>query len=177
MLFDIIVATSLPHSRTKKEAIGVQGRIPWDCPDDLKHFQRISSLTSDDTKRNALIMGRRTWNSLPTRPLPCRMNIVLSKTMADVSDADATFASLDDALTVLYNNPNVESIFVIGGGEVYAAALGRPDVGMIYKSVIHMKCPSNADAFFPTLDTSRFELQHKTHNPNASYHLEYWVQK
>jgi dihydrofolate reductase len=102
------------------------------------------------------------------------MNVVLSKTVTHVPDADATFASLDDALLALYNAPNIESIFVIGGGEVYAAALERMDVGMIYKSVMHIRCPSDADAFFPTLDTSRFQLLRKTQNPEASYHLEYW---
>ena len=179
--FDIVVATSLPHHVTNLEAIGERNRIPWKCPADLRHFRNITSMTADPTKQNAVVMGRRTWLSLDElniAPLPTRLNCVISS-VSELEGADAIYKSLDDALTALYKNKGVESVFVIGGGKLYAEAINHDDVSMIIKTIIHVPCPRYADVFFPSIPSS-FILSyqtalHKCERPRSpSFHIEYW---
>lgn len=92
--------------------IAVNGQIPWRKPEDMKRFKRV-------TMGSTLLMGRKTWESMGRRHLPGRKSVVLSRTpQADVT----TFSDLEDALK---NGPSSEfpNISVIGGGEVYEAAL------------------------------------------------------
>ena len=61
--------------------IGLKGKMPWQLPEDMKYFKRITKSTEDVTKRNAVIMGRKTWESIPKkfRPLEGRVNVVLTR--------------------------------------------------------------------------------------------------
>ena len=99
--------------------IGDGEKMPWHLPEDLAHFRRA-------TQGCPVIMGRRTWESLPARfrPLPGRRNVVVTR-QTDWSDAGAEVAhSLDEALARLAEAPRV---FVIGGGQLYAQALAQAD--------------------------------------------------
>ena len=88
--------------------IGKNGKLPWHIPEDLKNFKKI---TLDST----IVMGRKTWESLPIKPLPNRENIVLSKTL----DTDIlTFKSYEDCIYDLQKR-SVSKIFVIGGRSMY----------------------------------------------------------
>src|SRR3989338_11120601 len=73
--FNIIVAVDA------KNGIGKKGGLPWSLPADLKHFKKITFNTTDESKMNAVVMGRKTWDSIPAkfRPLPGRLNVVLTR--------------------------------------------------------------------------------------------------
>ena len=92
--------------------IGARGKLPWHLPEDLKHFKAL-------TLGHPVIMGRRTWESLG-RSLPGHDNIVVTRTAGYVAAGASIAASLDAALALCAGEPLV---FVIGGAELYAAAL------------------------------------------------------
>lgn len=93
--------------------IGNNGAIPWRISDDLKRFKQL-------TMGKPVLMGRKTWDSLPKKPLPERMNIVVTR-QADWKDEGAIAASsLDDALA---KAAEAAEVMVIGGAEIYRAAL------------------------------------------------------
>ena len=73
--FNIIVAVD------SKNGIGKKGNLPWSFSADMKRFKEITSTTKDKSKQNAVVMGRKTWNSIPEkfRPLPGRLNLVLTR--------------------------------------------------------------------------------------------------
>ena len=79
--FSVVVAA------TSAGGIGMKGKLPWRLPGDMAFFKRVTSSVADIGKRNAVIMGRRTWASIPAkfRPLPARLNVVLSRS-ADVRE-------------------------------------------------------------------------------------------
>ncbi len=133
--------------------IGKDGKLPWHIPADLKRFREL-------TTGHTVIMGRKTWDSIPTkfRPLPNRRNIVLTRNPDLVlPDGVEQFSSLAAALATHTN----ESIFVIGGAEVYASAL--PLAQRLELTTVHQVI--DGDAFFPAFDTTTWkETQHETHD-------------
>ncbi len=105
--------------------IGNKGAIPWRIADDMKRFKAL-------TLGKPVVMGRKTWDSLPRKPLPDRTNIVVTR-RADWSAAGAvTASSLDDALS---KTDGAAEVMVIGGGEIYRAALAR--AGRIELTEVH----------------------------------------
>lgn len=112
---------------TKDMGIGKDGKLPWRLPTDLKFFKEITTKTSDPGKKNAIVMGRKTWESIPLqyRPLPGRLNVVL--TSSGISDIAATenvviCGSMASALELLAVSPyctSIEKVFVIGGGQIF----------------------------------------------------------
>lgn len=117
--------------------IGRDNAIPWHVPEDLRHFR-------DVTAGSTVVMGRRTWQSLPPRfrPLPGRRNVVLTRSPAWTDDGAQVVHALDDAL--------VGDVWVIGGADVYAAALPRADV----LEVTELQDPVEGDAYAPAIDGS-----------------------
>lgn len=97
--------------------IGSDGRLPWHLPEDLARFREL-------TTGATVVMGRRTWESLPEqfRPLPGRVNVVLTRDDGYVAPGAVVAHSLDDALRGVEGDA-----WVIGGAAVYAAALDRAD--------------------------------------------------
>ena len=117
--------------------IGANGKLPWHLPEDLQHFKRL-------TVGHPVIMGRKTWESIG-RPLPNRTNIVVSR-RSDFHAAGASVASsLEDALALCAGSGPV---FVIGGSEVYRAAL--PYATGLVLTRIHQSF--EGDARFPAID-------------------------
>jgi dihydrofolate reductase/thymidylate synthase len=144
--FSIVVAMDARYG------IGKNGRLPWHLPSDLKHFKTITTETQHADKRNAVIMGRRTWESLPPgyKPLPQRINVVLTQQEnyalpMQVYKAASLNQSLELAVTQL--KYLVEDIFVIGGGKVYEEAILHPFCRKIY--VTHIVETFGCDTFFP----------------------------
>lgn len=96
--------------------IGRHGAIPWRIPDDMKRFKAL-------TIGRPVVMGRKTWDSLPRKPLPERRNIVVTRQAGWHAEGAVSAVSLDDAL----NKAGNAEVMVIGGGEIYRAALPRAD--------------------------------------------------
>lgn len=106
---------TLVVAAARNGVIGKDGAIPWRLSDDLKRFKAL-------TLGHTVVMGRKTWDSLPprNRPLPGRRNIVVTRDASWQAEGAEAF-SLDHALA------QSGEIFVIGGGEIYRAALARAD--------------------------------------------------
>jgi dihydrofolate reductase len=131
---------------TKNGVIGKGNELPWNIPDELKNFRR---LTLDST----VIMGYRTFQSIG-RPLPKRNNIILSPEALDIPGVDVC-TSLDQAVSIA--QAYGKKIFVIGGAYTYAQFL--PIVDRLYISYI--KQDYDGDVFFTTVDWSAWEpVQH-----------------
>lgn len=102
----------------ENRVIGVEGRLPWKLPEDLKRFKRL-------TMGHAIIMGRKTWDSLG-RPLPGRENVVVTRQKAFAAPGATVVHSLDEALAHVRARGETEA-YVIGGGELYTQALPLAD--------------------------------------------------
>lgn len=120
--FQIVVAA------TRERGIGKQGHLPWKLPTDMKFFKTVTSVTTSSSKKNAVIMGRHTWESIPEkfRPLPGRLNVILTRSGIKSTPAGVVVSeSLQSALALIATpsySSHVESVFVIGGGQVYRQA-------------------------------------------------------
>ena len=123
----------------RKRELGKGNDLLWKIPDDLKHFREL-------TKGHSIIMGRKTWESLPIHPLPYRTNIVVTRDPQYIGETYLTASSIEDAITKAKDVPGAEEIFIIGGAQIYAAAL--PLVDRLYLTLIDAEA-SDADTFFP----------------------------
>ena len=129
---------SIVVAQGSNRVIGVDGRLPCHLPSDLRRFKQM-------TTGHAVVMGRKTFESLPAavRPLPQRRNIVLSRNAAyEAGPGVATAGDLEAALELCEG-----SCFVIGGAEVYAQALAV--AGRVHTTDVDADPPG--DAFFPPL--------------------------
>ncbi|XP_022106530.1 putative bifunctional dihydrofolate reductase-thymidylate synthase [Acanthaster planci] len=144
--------------------IGINGTIPWRLRTDLKFFSAQTSKTTESDKKNAVIMGRKTWLSIPGkfRPLPNRVNVVLSKTLSECpADADHLCHSLDQAINLLSEPPianGIDAIWIIGGSSVYKEAMESSLCHRIYLTRIHAEF--ECDTFISEIDTSKFQQVH-----------------
>lgn len=123
--------------------IGHDGGIPWHVPEDLARFRRL-------TLGAPVLMGRATWESLPDRfrPLPGRQNLVLTRTPGWTADGATVVADVDDAERALAGR----DAWVIGGGQVYAALIGRAD--RLEVTEVDLDVPG--DAVAPVVDPARW---------------------
>ncbi|MDT5349120.1 MAG: dihydrofolate reductase [Mycobacterium sp.] len=123
--------------------IGRGGDIPWRVPEDLVRFKRV-------TLGHTVVMGRRTWDSLPAlnRPLPGRRNVVLSRRTDFTADGAEVVGSLHEALAASETEP---SVWVIGGGQTYGLAL--PQASRCEVTEVDVDLPrDDDDALAPVLD-------------------------
>lgn len=171
--FDVVVAADQDHG------IARHGAIPWRLPGDLRHFKHLTTTTEDPARQNAVIMGRATWASLPARfrPLPGRRNLVLSRSHALELPAGVLHASsLDQALARLAScQPAIEGVFVIGGGQIYAEALSRPECRHIYYTRIDARF--DCDTLFPAFE-DRFRCTRvlaEAEEDGLAYRIEEWT--
>jgi dihydrofolate reductase len=128
---------SLVLARADNGAIGLAGGLPWRIAEDMRRFKAL-------TLGKPCIMGRKTWEGLPEkfRPLPGRSNIVVTRTPGFAAPGTTVVHTLDEANVVA---GNAAEVMVIGGAQVYAAAL--PQAQRVYLTEIHA-APAG-DAFFP----------------------------
>lgn len=129
-------------ARDRNGAIGRDGTIPWDIPEDLKVFQR-------ETLGGAVIMGRKTWESLPVKPLPRRFNIVVSRSPAM---AEHVVPSVAAAVT-LAQSQGYTRVYGIGGAGIYAAML--PMANRLLISEVETVV-ADADTHFPAFDPAEW---------------------
>ena len=128
--------------------IGREGGLPWRLSTDLKRFKAI-------TMGKPVIMGRKTWESIG-KPLPGRLNIVISRNAAFTAEGAVTAASLEEAIAIAREQGEGEEICVIGGGEIFADALSRADV----LHVTHVEAEVEGDAFFPEINPRIWQPVH-----------------
>lgn len=133
--------------------IGVDNRLPWRLPEDLRHFRAL-------TTGHAVIMGRRTWESLP-RALPDRQNIVVTRRPGYAAAGAEVAPSLDAALALVRL---AGPAFCIGGAELYAAALPRAEE----MHVTEVAGEHAGDTRFPPFDRSAWtEVARRPGGPGA----------
>lgn len=125
-------------------AIGKNNDLLWHIPADLKRFKQITS-------GHPVVMGKRTWESLPRRPLPNRRNIVITDTEGEQLEGCEMAYSIEGAIEKFDLS---EENFIIGGASVYTQFL--PYANRLYLTFIHK--PFDADVFFPEIDFSQWEL-------------------
>lgn len=125
--------------------IGRENGLPWRLSTDLKRFKA-------ETMGKPVIVGRKTWESFPKRPLPGRMNIVITRDPAYRAEGAEVVRSLEDALTLARLRarcePGADEVCVIGGGEIYRQALTFAD----RLHVTHVLAWVDGDTTFPPID-------------------------
>lgn len=129
---------SLILACTYNGGIGYKNRIPWHIPEDLKKFAAITKSVDDKTKKNAVIMGRRTWQSIPDS-LPGRINIVISSSgfYKNYDSENVHYvSSIEDALAYCEHSECIEKAFIIGGASIYDEFIYYKRCDTIYLSVL-----------------------------------------
>ena len=140
-MISIIVAVS------EDLGIGKDNELLWHISEDLKRFRRL-------TTGNAVIMGKKTWESLPRKPLPGRKNIVLTDNPQEVIENAITAYSLQDAINKCSSD---EEIFIIGGGSIYRQYMPLAD--RLFITHVHRK--ADADIYFPEIDPEIWQVTEK----------------
>ena len=167
IFFDVVVAMDL------NAGIGKGGGLPWHLPADLKHFKQLTISTRSPSQKNALIMGRKTWESLPekSRPLPGRINAVITRNKDLILPGGVLRGdSLESVLKQLsHMTDEVENNFVIGGAQIFTEALRHPGCRKIYATQIFKKF--DCDTFFPPLDSAWKRISQSP--PLRDHSLEY----
>lgn len=146
-MFDVVVAAD------RDWGIGKSAGLPWPkLRGDLAHFRRVTTSTAREGARNAIVMGRKTWESkeVEQKPLPKRLNVIVSRGALAVPDGVVAARSLDDALGV----EGVETIFVVGGAGLLQEGLVHPQLRYVYLTRIDGRYA--CDVTIPDLDARGF---------------------
>ncbi|MCK2184404.1 dihydrofolate reductase [Halomonas getboli] len=145
---DTLVPVAMIAALSANRVIGVDNQLPWYLPEDLKFFKRM-------TQAKPLVMGRRTFESIG-RPLPGRLNIVVTRDAGFSPDGVRVCHDLDAALALADQQATidgVDEIMVMGGGQIYAQAL--PKASRLYLTEVAVEV--EGDARFPELDEAEWE--------------------
>lgn len=148
---------SLIAAVAENGAIGFENKLLYWLPNDLKRFKAL-------TTGHTIVMGRRTFESLPKGALPNRRNIVLSRNSSFEAPGVEVFPSLQAALASC--TPD-EEVFVIGGASVYMEAL--PQANRLYLTLVH-DTPASADAFFPPIDLQMWQVEDEERHDADEHH-------
>ena len=158
----ILIAAASYSPKTGLLGIGFEGKMPWNVPEDLKYFKNT-------TKGKVVVMGRKTFESIGSKPLPDRVNIVLSRTLPPVSESELVIVN-----SVWCLNEEIHSytsqgkdVYIIGGEELYNQYL--PHTNKILLTHIHKEY--TCDTFFPELDT-QWEISKYSKDTKCTF-LEY----
>jgi len=156
------VTVSIVAAVARNGVIGRDNAIPWRIPEDLARFRAL-------TMGHAVVMGRKTWDSLPDRfrPLPGRRNVVVTRNSEWDADGAERAASLEDALDLLRDE---ERVFVIGGAQIYAAALSIADE----LELTEIDAEIEGDTVFPGWDRDAFaEVAREPHVSESGVPLSF----
>lgn len=150
---------SIIAAMAANRAIGLENRLPWHLPDDLKRFK---ALTMD----HHIVMGRKTYDSIG-KPLPGRSTVIVTRNVDYAVPGCIAVNSIDAALTVSYGD---EEVFFVGGADLYRQAL--PIANRLYLTEIQRVF--DGDAFFPEYDTSQWrETSRERHRTEDDKGFEY----
>lgn len=142
--------TSIIVAIADNYAIGKDNQLLWHLSEDLKRFKILTS-------GHAVVMGKNTYFSLPVRPLPNRINIVITDVPEEIIDGCKMAYSIDDAIEKMDTD---KENFIIGGGSIYKQFL--PIVQKLYLTRVHKDF--EADCFFPEINFSEWELLSEERN-------------
>lgn len=140
-------------ARGRNGVIGAEGDLPWRLSSDLKHFKAT-------TKGKPVIMGRKTWESLPFKPLPGRTNVVVTRQAGYAAEGAQVFTDLDAALaagSAAAQADGVDEVFVIGGAQIYAETLHKAD--RLY--LTDVEAEPAGEAVFPAFEESAWHEIHR----------------
>jgi dihydrofolate reductase len=135
MLYSIILACTFDGG------IGYNNRIPWYIKDELFLFRQITG-NKDQFKQNVIIMGKKTWDSLPRKPLKDRINIIITSDKNFINEDNVlSFDNIDSAFEYCERTVNINKVFVIGGKSIYDLCLNNEkysrNIENIYLSIIY----------------------------------------
>jgi dihydrofolate reductase len=151
------VIISLIVAMDEKRGIGMEGKLPWHLPADLRHFKSL-------TMGHHIIMGRKTYETI-SRPLPGRTMVVVTRNPAYQAEGCLIAQSLESAIEKARESGEDE-VFIIGGSQIFAEALELAD--RIYLTLVHTI--TEADVFFPAMEPDHWvEIEaedHKADNKN-----------
>lgn len=133
---------SLVLAMASNGMIGVDGGMPWRIPDDMKHFKAV-------TMGKPIVMGRKTWDSFPKKPLPGRTNIVITRDANWRAEGAVVAHALDEAFA---KASDAEEIAVIGGAQIYKLALPRAD--LVHLTEVHRDFAG--DTHMPLFDATQW---------------------
>lgn len=150
----IAIAGIGAHTR----ALGYQNKLLWHLPADLQHFK-------DTTKGHPIIMGSKTWDSLPLQPLPGRSNIVLSRSGTHTQGAAYDVTTPQQAVELAKTLPGAEKIYIVGGGQIYTLFL--PFCDKLDLTLINEPEGTVADTFFPEYANTFTETSRAEHEQNG----------
>jgi dihydrofolate reductase len=141
----------LIYARARNGTIGQNNQMPWHLPEDLAHFKRV-------TLGQPVIMGRKTWDSLPARfrPLPGRVNIVITRQADWQAEGAWRATSIEDAMRLCGDVPDA---WIMGGAEIYRQAEPLASTAV----VTEIDADFEGDAFAPTLSPSWQETARESH--------------
>lgn len=166
--FPLAMIAALAENRV----IGLDNQMPWHLPADLKHFKAM-------TLGKPIIMGRKTWDSLG-RPLPGRLNLVVSRQPDLRLDGAEAFTSLDAALVRAEQwarEQGVDELMLIGGAQLYGQALSQAQ--RLY--LTRIESDPEGDAFFPAFDEAEWERTdcqaHPAQGEAPAYRFETWQRR
>ncbi len=150
------IRLSMMVAKASNNVIGRDNKLPWYLPNDLKYFKQV-------TFGKPVIMGRKTWESLPRRPLPGRLNIVITRQSGYQADGATVAGNLGDALAAAFSRADedrVDEVCVIGGAQIYMAALELAD--RLY--LTDVDAAPDGDSRLPEIDESVWtEVRREVH--------------
>jgi dihydrofolate reductase len=156
---------NLIFARARNGVIGRDGAMPWHLPEDLAHFKRL-------TAGCPVIMGRKTWDSLPPRfrPLPGRLNIVVTRQPLWAAEGAHTASSLDEAVRRCAQSPAAPAeVWVIGGAELYALALPRASRAVVTELALDVE----GDTCAPVLGDGWIEASREAQVSGSGLHFAF----
>ncbi len=141
----------LIYARARNGVIGKDNQMPWHLPEDLAHFKRV-------TLGRPVIMGRKTWDSLPSkfRPLPGRLNIVVTRQSNWQAEGALRAGSIEEAMHLCGDAPDA---WIMGGADIYRQAEPLASTAV----VTEIDADFDGDAYAPTLSSTWREVQRETH--------------
>ena len=164
-MFSIIVCVN------NKNVIGKDNQLLYKLPSDLKHFKKL-------TTNNVVIMGRKTFESLPIKPLPNRVNIVITRDKNFKADGVEVVHSIEDAIYLCSEFFSDKKCFIIGGGQIYQECI---DKGYVHEMIVtHVDDDSDGDTYFPSnLDKNVWFLSHifqsmKSEKDSHEFVIQIW---
>ena len=161
---NVVVLVAMDTNR----GIGINNQLPWHIPEDLVRFKQ-------QTSDQAIIMGRKTWESLPKAPLPNRLNIVLSRNPKALNLSVPAVSTLEDGIAIAQEQEGVSTIYIIGGSTVYQQAIEEQIATELI--ITQVSGTWECDTFFPN-PAPTYQFSHTItyfNSNNIACRIEQWT--